>query len=107
MKTSVIRNFLSSFSILVCIFCFAYWYPRSLADLLGEKSLWISFFYTYGMGFVFFSLSILWIFTRQGINPMRRREELFWLIAICCGFTFMFSCHALWIFLAENLPLKN
>ena len=107
MRASVIKNFSLSVLILGCVFGFSYWYPRFLVSLLGEKSVWISFLYTYGTGSIFFFLSIFWIFTRRGIDPMRRREELFWLMAICCGFAFMFSCHALWIFFAENFPIKN
>ena len=107
MKTSVIKNSFLPVFVLIFIFGFSYWYPRFLVSLLGEKSPWISYSYTYGMGLVFFLLSVFWIFTRAGVDPMRRKLEIQWLIAIICGLLFMFFLQGLWIFTADNFPIKN
>ena len=88
-----------------CAGSFAYIYPRFLAVQLGENSPWISYLYTYGMGFIVFSSSLLLIFTRK-IDPLRRKQELYWLTAIMVGFFFMFFCHGLWIYLAVHFPVK-
>ena len=84
---------------------FAYVYPRFLASQLGENSPWISYLYTYGMGFIVFLSSLVFIFTRQ-IDSQRRKEELYWLTAVVCGFLFMFFCHGLWIYSAIRFPVK-
>ena len=107
MKRTVIKNSFLATSLVVFVFGFSYWYPRFLASLLGEKSPWISYLYTYGIGSVFFFLSLAWIFTRRGVHSLRRKEELYWLIAIMASFLFLFSFHGLWIFLATNFPIKN
>ena len=107
MKTLSLKNSLLSILTLIFVFGYSYIFPRFLVSILGEKSLWVSYFYTYGMGLVFFLLSIVWIFTRSGVQPDRRKEEKLWLIAILCGFLFMFALHGLWIFIASNYPLKG
>lgn len=101
-----------SLSLLLCLAAFgfflffSYWYPRFLTATLGEKSVWISYLYTYGMGGIVFSSSLIWIFTRKK-NPLRQKEELQWLIAILLGFLLIFSMHGLWIYLASVFPIKN
>ena len=107
MKIPILKNFLLSISFLTFIFSFSYWYPRFLVSFLGEKSSWISYLYTYGMGFIFFLLSVVWIFTRSEVDPMRKKSEIPWLIAICYGLVFMFLFHGLWIVIAETFPIKN
>ena len=106
MKVLSVRNFFLSVFIFAFVSFYSYIFPRFLVSLLGEKSLWISYFYTYGMGLIFFLLSVIWIFTREGADPDRRKSEWFWLLAILCGFLFMFCLHGLWIFIASNYPLK-
>ena len=107
MKNAVIKNSLLSVLILSFVFGFSYAYPRWLAGHLGEDSPWISYLYTYGAGLIFFLLSLIWIFTRRGIHPLRRQEEKHWLVAIVCGLLFMMFLHALWIFLASSFPVKQ
>ena len=106
MSDSLKKIFISS-SLLTVITAFAYQYPRSLVSLLGENSPWISYLYTYGMGFIVFLLSLFWIGTRKKIDPQRRKQERVWIIAISCGFLLMFGLHGLWIFLAIDFPVKN
>ncbi|MDE0092695.1 MAG: hypothetical protein OXN83_05380 [Oligoflexia bacterium] len=84
---------------------FAYTYPRFLVSKLGENSPWVSYFYTYGMGFIVFSSSLILIFTRR-IDPLRRKQEFYWLIAVVIGFLLMFFCHGLWIYSAIHFPTK-
>jgi len=85
---------------------FAYWYPRFLVSVFGEKSVWISYLYTYGMGGIVFGSSLIWIFNRKK-NPFRQKEEFRWLLAILLGFLFVFSFHGLWIYLAKVFPIKS
>lgn len=106
-KMKVLRQaFLPVFT-LFGIFTFAYWYPRMLVRLLGEHSIWISYLYTYGLGLLFFILSVIWIFTRRPIDPMRRKEEIKWCIILCCSLVFMFCLYGLWIFIAGQIPVKG
>ena len=107
MHILIIKNAILFVLAWACVFGFSYWYPRFLVAHLGEDSPWTSYFYTYGMGFVFFLLSLIWIFTRKKADPIRRRQDMSWLIVISCGFFFMFSLHALWIFLAVHFPVQN
>ena len=107
MKIPVIKKSFLSVLILFFIFGFSYGYPRLLVSRLGEDNPWISYLYTYGIGLIFFLLGLIWIFTRAGMNPQRRRQEIYWLIAIICGLIFMFSLHALWIFWAVRFPIKG
>ncbi|MCZ0932722.1 MAG: hypothetical protein OXJ52_06195 [Oligoflexia bacterium] len=88
------------------VVAFSYTYPRFLVSQLGENSPWISYLYTYGMGFIVFSSSLIFIFTRQ-IDPQRRKQEFYWLIAIACGFLLMFFCQGLWIYSAIHFPVKS
>ena len=85
---------------------FSYIYPRFLVDRLGENSPWISYLYTYGMGFVVFSSSLVFIFTRE-MDILRKKQELYWLSAIVFGFLLMFFCHGLWIYSAVHFPVKS
>ena len=87
------------------VLAFSYIYPRFLVSQLGENSPWVSYLYTYGMGFIVFAGSLFFIFTRK-IDSQRRKEEFFWLIAIASGFLFMFVCHGLWIYSAIRFPVK-
>ena len=89
------------------IAAFAYFFPRFLSAWLGEQSPFISWLYTYGMGFVFFVLTIALIWAKPVLDPLRRREELFWLMGIFSAMTFMFCMHGLWIYLAVHFPVKN
>ena len=85
---------------------FSYWYPRFLATTFGEKNIWVSYLYTYGMGGLVFSSSLFWIFTRKK-NPARQKEEIRWLIVILLGFFCIFSIHGLCIYFASVFPIKN
>lgn len=107
MKKLNIQKSVFSFCVLSFIFVYSYIYPRFLVSVLGEQSLWISYLYTYGMGLVFFFLSVFWIFTRSGVNPLRRKLEKSWLAAIFLGCFFMFCLHGLWIFIAVSFPMKG
>ena len=84
---------------------FSYIYPRFLVDKLGENSPWISYLYTYGMGFIVFAGSLAFIFTRKR-DVLRKKQELYWLLAIVSGFFLMFFCHGLWIYSAIHFPVK-
>ena len=106
MKSSVRTSFFIFLAVFTFFIYFAYWYPRFLASVLGEKSVWISYLYTYGIGGIVFASSLIWIFTRKK-NPLRQKEELQWLAAILLGFFFIFSLHGLWIYLASVFPIKN
>lgn len=105
-QKEAIKIFLLSFLLMTVVFVFSYWYPRMLVSYLGEDSPWISYLYTYGMGFVFFVLSVWFIFTKKGVNPHRRRQEIYWLIAIFFGMACTYFLHSLWIFLAITLPFR-
>ena len=107
MKLEVVKNsFLALFTLLF-VFGLSYWLPRSLSAHFGENSPWTSYLYTYGMGLVFFLLSVIWIFSRKGMYPLRRKQEIYWLAAVVGGLIFIFSLHGLWIFTAVQFPIKN
>ena len=106
MKSSVRTSFFVFLAVFISFILFAYWYPRFLVSTLGEKNVWISYLYTYGMGGIVFASSLIWIFTRKK-NPLRQKEELQWLAAILLGFLFIFSLHGLWIYLASVFSIKN
>lgn len=84
----------------------AYWYPRFLVSLLGEKSVWISYSYTYGMGGFVFVSSLIWIFTIKK-QDLRQKEELRWLLALLLGFFTMMAFHGLWTLWVSTLPFKG
>ena len=105
MKLTFVK-FVGTLFVIGIFTAFAYFYPRFLVSSLGESSPWISYLYTYGMGFIFFSSSLIFIFTRS-IQDLRRRREFYWLIVISVGFVFMFFCHGLWIYLAIHFPIKS
>ena len=107
MKNSILKNSFLSVLILGFVFGFSYAYPRWLVGHLGESSPWISYLYTYGTGLIFFLMSLIWIFTRKRITPLRRQEEKQWLRAIVCGLLFTMFLHALWIFLASSISAKQ
>jgi len=107
MKIKALQNSLIFTCILVFCSGFVYGYPRFLSLLLGEKNIWISYLYTYGMGLLFFSLTVIWIFTRSYKNHLRKKQEIQWLILICCCLMFVFTLHGLWIFTAGQIPVKN
>ena len=107
-KQAKMKLLIKSFLILTVIsfvVSFSYFYPRFLVSQLGENSPWISYLYTYGMGFIVFAGSLIFIFTRK-IDSERRKEEFYWMIAIVSGFLFMFFCHGLWIYSAIHFPIK-
>ncbi|MCY4321288.1 MAG: hypothetical protein OXC37_02640 [Bdellovibrionaceae bacterium] len=104
MKRISIKPIVALASLFILIaFCYAY--PRFLAFKLGENSPWISYLYTYGMGVIVFVSSLVFIFTRQ-IEPLRKKQELYWLIALVYGLFFMFFLHGFWIYSAIHLPIK-
>ena len=88
------------------VFLFCYFFPRFLAQALGEGSPWISYFYTYGLGTLIFAMSSLWIFSRKYKYESRKKEELFWLKALSFGLLFVFLLHGSWIFLSISYPFK-
>ena len=104
LKFAIIPSFII-FDIVV-LFSFFYFYPRFLSEKLGEASPWISYFYTYGLGALVFTISSLWIFSRKYKYEERKKEELSWLTALCLGFFFVFLLHGTWIFLSISYPFK-
>ena len=106
MKSSRSLSFFLFLTAFTFYIFFSYWYPRFLVLTLGEKNIWISYLYTYGMGGIVFVASLIWIFTRKK-DPLRQKEEFKWLIAILLGFLFLFFMQGLWIYLANSFPIKN
>ncbi len=104
-KKIQIKSIIYAFSLLIPIIAIIYFYPRYLIKSFGEGSPWLGYLYTYGIGGIFFILSVLWIFTRQK-SSLRKREEFFWLLIVVCGLIFSFLMHGLWILLSLSFPMK-
>ena len=102
-----LKLFFLALSVLALIVATSYFLPRTLSQLIGESSPWISWLYTYILGFIFFVLSLVWIFTRKGINPKRRKQEFYWLLVFTTGLVLMFVIHGLWILMAIQYPIKT
>ena len=94
-----------AFFLCIPIVALVYYYPRYLIQVFGEGSPWLGYLYTYGIGGLVFAFSVIWIFTRKKL-PLRKREELIWLLMISLGLIFSFFMHGLWITLSLSFPIK-
>ena len=84
-----------------------YFWPRYLSQTLGEDSPWISYLYTYGLGALFFALTVLWIFSFPSGYSEKRKQDGFWLFALCGALIFGMTLHGIWIYLSVSLPFKG
>ncbi len=113
MITKNIQNKLFFLAVLLLFFVIGlvYYYPRYLVEILGEKSPWLSYLYTYGMGGLFFSFSLLFIFPesknliRKNFFVMKPRQVLllFLYLLVIIFFVQLYK-NGLWILLSLFLP---
>lgn len=84
----------------------AYILPRALVNSWGKADPWTSYFYMYGLGGAFFLVGIFVIIKTGSFTPKRGRDS-FWFQVLIWGFVVFASVHAIWIYLALNLPYKG
>lgn len=82
---------------------FTYIYPRTIVHFLGIENPWTNYLYHYGFGAVFFVLGIWIIRANRSCVPRRGRDGFWYKFLIFGFFAFLFG-HALWIYLALNVP---
>lgn len=85
---------------------FIYFYPRFLIDHFGVANPWTSYFYLYGFGGLFFGTGLLLI-TKTGACTFGRGRDSKWFKILCAGFIGLATMHAVWIYLALNIPFKG
>ncbi|MGI9549359.1 MAG: hypothetical protein ACR2M7_05260 [Bdellovibrionales bacterium] len=100
-----LKHFSYTFLMVTFVTAVIYYYPRYLVQTLGDKSPWLGFLYTYGLGFFLSSLSVLLIFTQKK-SLLRKKEENLWLMILFLGLLFYFLMQGFWIMWAIKFPLK-
>ena len=88
---------------LVLIAIITYMYPRFLLQIFEENSPWISYFYLYGHGLIFF-LTGLWVIISSGACQLGRGRDSFWFGVLVFGFVFFATLHGVWVLLAIHMP---
>ncbi len=103
-KTSKNKLLVPVISVLTLLFIF--FYPRLIISWLGAASPWASYLYQYGLGFVVFIIGIMLILKTGACIPGRGRDG-FWFKWLIAGFIIFASTHAIWIVIAQSMPVKG
>ena len=89
--------------VLLVVAVITYAYPRLLMQIFEENSPWISYFYLYGNGLIFFCIG-LWVILSSGACQLGRGRDSFWFGVLVFGFVFFATLHGVWVLLAIHMP---
>ena len=84
-----------------------YLWPRFLSLMLGERSPWISYLYTYGLGSLFFFITLFLIYTLRRSHKDWKKRDRYWVLVLMGLLSWGVILHATWIVVSIVFPFKG